>query len=49
VDLALVTRTRDVTKVHRALETRAPAGAAPLDDLARAVARVRQLVRERLT
>jgi mitochondrial fission protein ELM1 len=50
VELGLVKRTRDLTRVHRALQARGPAEAAgPSDDLARAVARVRQLARERLT
>jgi mitochondrial fission protein ELM1 len=46
--LGIAKRTRDLTRLHRALHARPP-GATGADDLARAVARVRQLVRERLT
>jgi hypothetical protein len=56
VDLGLIKRTRDLTRVHRALQARHPSagladatGARPPDDLARAVARVRQVMRERAT
>ena len=46
VTLGLVKRTRDLTRLHRALEARR---AEPPDDLARAVERVRRLVAERPT
>jgi mitochondrial fission protein ELM1 len=45
VDLGLIKRTRDLTRVHRVVEARGAASGAP-DDLERAVARVRQLMRE---
>jgi mitochondrial fission protein ELM1 len=48
VGLGLIKRTRDLTRVHRVVEAREVGTAAP-DDLERAVARVRQLVRERPT
>jgi hypothetical protein len=48
VDLGLIKRTRDLTRVHRVVEARGAAPPAP-DDLERAVARVRQLLRERPT
>ena len=48
VDLGLIKRTRDLTRVHRVVEARAVGTGAP-DDLQRAVVRVRRLVRERPT
>jgi hypothetical protein len=48
VDLGLIKRARDLTRVHRALTGRR-ADVPGSDDLERAVARVRQLVRERPT
>ncbi len=48
LDLGLIKRTRDLTRVHRVVEAR-EAGSPRPDDLARAVARVRQLARERPT
>jgi uncharacterized protein len=46
--LGVIKRTRDLTRLHRALEGRGPEARTD-DDLARAVARVRQLMGERLT
>ena len=46
VELGLIKRMRDLTRVHRVVEARGEGAGAP-DDLERAVARVRQLVRER--
>jgi hypothetical protein len=48
VGLGLIKRTRDLTRVHRVVGAREPHSRPP-DDLARAVARVRQLARERST
>ena len=48
VDLGLIKRTRDLTRVHRVVGARGP-DPSPPDDLERAVARVHQLVRERPT
>lgn len=48
MSLGVTKRTRDLTRLHRALEGKPP-GTTGDDDLARAVARVRQLVDERLT
>jgi hypothetical protein len=48
VGLGLIKRTRDLTRVHRVVGAREP-DSRPPDDLARAVARVRQLARERST
>jgi mitochondrial fission protein ELM1 len=46
--LGVTKRTRDLTRLHRALQAHPP-GAPREDDLGRAVARVRQLVGERVT
>ena len=46
VELGLIKRMRDLTRVHRVVEARGEGAGAP-DDLERAVARVRQLMRER--
>jgi hypothetical protein len=46
--LGLIKRTRDLSRLHRALQARAP-GTNPGDDLTRAVERVRQLVGGRVT
>ena len=46
MELGLIKRMRDLTRVHRVVEARGEGAGAP-DDLERAVARVRQLVRER--
>ena len=46
--LGVIKRTRDLSRLHRALQARAP-GTTPGEDLARAVERVRQLVGERVT
>jgi mitochondrial fission protein ELM1 len=48
VDLGLIKRTRDLARVHRVVAAR-QSESHPPDDLARAVARVRQLMRERPT
>ena len=48
VGLGLIKRTRDLARVHGVVGGRGP-GSHPPDDLERAVARVRQLARERLT
>jgi len=45
VDLGLIKRTRDLTRVHRVVAARGP-DSRPPDDLERAVARVRQLAGE---
>jgi hypothetical protein len=46
--LGLTKRTRDLTRLHRALQAHPP-GAPREDDLGRTVARVRQLMGERVT